>query len=218
MEPEPPGAATPSGAGPSAFAALRRFARLRPVAERCDLCSAELAPEHPRLLDLKSRHLLCACPACAILFDGGHGPYRPVPRRVQSLPDFRLTDARWEGLLIPIGLAFFFHNSETGKVVALYPSPAGVTESQLPLESWQELVLDNPVLQELEPDVEALLVNRVGPAREYFRVPIDECYKLAGVIRTRWRGLSGGQEVWDEIGRFFTRLKERSGPGEAAHA
>ena len=55
----------------------------------------------------------------------------------------------------------------------------------------------------LEPDVEALLVNRIGEARECYRVGIDECYKLVGLIRTHWRGLSGGQAVWDEIGRFF---------------
>jgi hypothetical protein len=25
-----------------------------------------------------------------------------------------------------------------------------------------------------------------------------------------WRGLSGGREVWEEIGRFFEALRERS--------
>jgi hypothetical protein len=30
------------------------------------------------------------------------------------------------------------------------------------------------------------------------------------LLRTRWRGLSGGVEVWAEIERFFTRLKEQS--------
>jgi hypothetical protein len=200
----------------SAFAALRRFAQPRPVVERCDLCSAVLAPEHAHLLDLKSRQLVCACQACSILFGGAKaGSYRLVPRDVRFLSAFRLTDMQWESLLIPISLAFFFSNSQTGKVVALYPSPAGATESLLPLEAWQELVAENPILQELQPDVEALLVNRVGQAREYYRVPIDECYKLAGIIRMHWRGLSGGAEVWDEIGKFFTSLKQRSG---AAHA
>ena len=68
----------------------------------------------------------------------------------------------------------------------------------------------NPVLSELEPDVEALLVNRVGAARgsapaEYYMVPIDDCYKLVGLIRIHWRGLSGGTEVWQEIGELFRR-------------
>jgi hypothetical protein len=66
------------------------------------------------------------------------------------------------------------------------------------------------VLLDLEADVEALLVNRVRGAREAYGVGIDECYKLVGLIRTKWRGLSGGQEVWDDMGRHFARLKERS--------
>ena len=74
----------------------------------------------------------------------------------------------------------------------------------------------NPVLNEMQDDVTALLVNRVGHVRgaapaEYFLVPIDECYKLVGLIRTYWRGLSGGTEVWREIGAFFTALKTKSG-------
>jgi hypothetical protein len=64
-------------------------------------------------------------------------------------------------------------------------------------------------------DVEALLVNRVGRARgfsndEYYIVPIDECYKLVGLIRAHWRGLSGGPEVWEEIAAFFEGLRQRS--------
>jgi hypothetical protein len=76
----------------------------------------------------------------------------------------------------------------------------------------------------MEADVTALLVNRVGHARgsapaEYYLVPIDECYKLVGLIRTHWRGLSGGTEVWREITTFFTALKKKSGFGhEGAHA
>jgi hypothetical protein len=69
----------------------------------------------------------------------------------------------------------------------------------------------NPVLRELEPDVEALLVNRVGETREVYRVGVDLCYHLAGLIRLHWRGLAGGQAVWEEISRFFVGLKERSG-------
>ena len=97
-------------------------------------------------------------------------------------------------------------------MLALYPSPAGAVESLLTLEAWQALVDENPVLSELEPDVEALLVNRMKGERAYYRVPIDECFKLVGLIRIHWRGLSGGTEVWDEVGRFFTSLQERSRP------
>jgi hypothetical protein len=92
----------------------------------------------------------------------------------------------------------------------LYPSPAGATEALVPAEAWEALTEENPVLRGLEPDVEGLLVNRVGEARECYRVGIDECYKLVGLIRIHWRGLSGGTVVWDQIGRFFAGLKERS--------
>ena len=41
-------------------------------------------------------------------------------------------------------------------------------------------------------------------------LPIDECYKLVGLIRSNWRGLSGGTEVWQQIGGFFEGLKQRA--------
>jgi hypothetical protein len=197
--------------GQRPFALLRDLVRQRSAAEHCEMCGAALAPAHQHLIEPASRRLLCCCDACAVLFSGRQSArYRRVPRLIQSLPDFRLTDAQWEELRLPINLAFFFRSSAAGRVVAVYPSPAGATESLLPLEAWHALEEENPLLRELEPDVEALLVNRVGPARDHYRIPIDECYKLVGLIRTNWRGLSGGAEVWEVIGRFFSSLKGRS--------
>jgi hypothetical protein len=195
----------------SAFAVLRRFVRQRAVAEeRCELCSAGLPGEHEHLVDLATRKLTCACQACAILFSGKANPkYRRVPRRLRYLTNFQLTDAQWESLLIPISMAFFFNSSAVGKVIALYPSPAGATESLLDFESWDEIRRDNPVLDEMEPDTEALLVNRVRGAAEYYLLPIDECYKLVGLIRTHWHGLSGGTQMWEAIGKFFAELKAK---------
>jgi Family of unknown function (DUF5947) len=199
-----------------AFATLRRFARSRPPAERCELCSVGVGHEHPHLVEITSRQILCACEACATLFDGRAGSrYRRVSRSAQLLADFRMTDAQWENLLIPINMAFFFHSSVEGRVIPLYPSPAGAVESLLPLDAWGEIVEENPILAELQPDIEALLVNRVGYARdmsaaEYYIAPIDECYKLVGLIRANWKGLSGGSEVWVEIARFFSELRSRA--------
>ena len=193
------------------FAALRQFIRERAPAEQCELCSIGLAHEHPHLLDPATRQLVCCCEACAILFSGqASARYRRVPRRIRALADFQISDAQWDSLLLPINLAFFFYSSPAEQMVALYPSPAGATESLLDLEGWNDLVRDNPILATLEPDVEALLVNRVGNARHYYIAPIDECYKLVGLIRSNWRGLSGGAEAWQEIGEFFASLKERS--------
>ena len=130
-----------------------------------------------------------------------------VPRHVRFLPDFHLTDDQWRNLMIPIDLAFFFESSKFGKVIAFYPSPAGPIESILELSSWSEIVHDNPVLNKMSPDVEALLVNRTGSTREYFLAPITECYKLIGLIRMRWRGFSGGTELRKSIEQFFNELK-----------
>jgi hypothetical protein len=50
-------------------------------------------------------------------------------------------------------------------------------------------------------------------------VSIDHCYKLVGLLRTHWRGLSGGPEAWQMIERFFAELKEKSRPcGRSSHA
>jgi hypothetical protein len=182
-----------AGGGPSAFATLRRFMRPRTVKEQCELCGLELAADHPHLLDATGRQLVCACDACAVLFSHRQsGKYRRVSPRIEFLPDFRLDDAQWESFYLPINLAFFFQSTPAGRVVALYPSPAGATESLVPLEAWDVLVEANPILRNLEPDIEALLVNGVGPARECYLVSIDLCYKLVGLLRTHWRGLSGG--------------------------
>jgi hypothetical protein len=202
----------------NAFAALRRFARAKRVVERCDFCSAELGVDHQHLIQMEQgpeyRRIICICDPCAILFGNqSETTFRRVPRRILYLSDFRLTDAQWEGLMIPIQLAFFYYSTPERKVVALYPSPGGLTESLLDLSMWEDIAEANPSLSRLTPDVEGLLVNRtrrVGGAHEYYLSPIDECFKLAGLIRTTWRGLSGGETVWNEIGQFFDDLKARA--------
>jgi len=207
----------------STFSSLRRFAQegsekaereaVEAAQEHCDLCSEPIPPEHRHLLDVYTREMMCACRPCSILFDreaASEGKYRLVPDRHLFLTDFEMDDARWESLRVPVDMAFFFYSTPAEKVVAFYPSPMGPTESLLKLGAWEELEKGNPVVQGIERDVEALLVNRVRGAREHFLVPIDECYSLVGLIRMNWRGLSGGREVWEEIGRFFEELRGRS--------
>jgi hypothetical protein len=214
-----PQGAIASGRGITPFATLRRFASPRIVQERrerCELCCAALPSEHRHLLEVATRNILCACDACALRFQAvAAGRFKLIPRDAHALPGFRLADADWESLALPINLAFFFCHSLSNKMMALYPSPAGATESLLPLSSWQQIVADNPALEAIEPDVEALLVNRVVPARDYYIAPIDQCFELVGLIRAHWRGFSGGEEVWRSIDGFFARLRERAGPFEA---
>lgn len=193
------------------FATLQRLARRPPAGEQCNLCGAALAQTHQHLIDPVKRALACACDPCAVLFYGqGETKFKRVPRRVRRLPDFRLTDGQWDSLMIPIGLAFFLDSSPEKRVLALYPSPAGSTESLLSLDAWADIVNDNPVLERMESDVEALLVNRLDHSAEYYIAPIDKCYELVGLIRSKWHGLSGGTEVWQEIRQFFDRLRDAS--------
>jgi hypothetical protein len=199
---------------PGPFAALRRFVRPRPPVERCELCAKVLGEEHPHLLELAGRRIACSCEPCALLFENQESSrFRRIPRDGRRLPEFRLGDDLWDQLGLPINLAFLFHHSGAGKVVAMYPSPAGATEAKLPLEAWPRLVEQNPSLRNMRPDVEALLLNRIGAARDYFIAPIDECFRLVGQIREHWRGLSGGADVWRAVDAFFVRLRERSLPG-----
>lgn len=202
-------------------ASLRGFLGAQPAAlERCELCSAVIGDEHSHLIEPQSRRLLCACPTCALLFANNEaGHYRRVPRAVTRLRDFNLSDVQWDAFLIPINMAFFFRSSSQGRVLAMYPSPAGATESTLHLEAWDDLAQANPILEELEEDVEALLVHRVEGAREYYRVPIDRCYALVGLLRSHWSGISGGQGARDAIQTYFASLREQtSSAGVSAHA
>jgi hypothetical protein len=195
------------------MATIRQFARKPqgPPAEHCELCSQELPAEHAHLLQPDTGKLVCSCDVCAVLFSSGESKrYKRVPRDIETLSGFVISEEQWADFRLPINLMFFVASTPAQRILAYYPSPAGAVESLLSLEAWDALVEVNPVLATFECDVEALLVNRVNGERAYFRAPIDECFKLVGIIRIHWRGLSGGTEVWDEVSRFFTYLRERS--------
>ena len=192
--------------------AVREPAPPSAPAEQCDLCAAPVPPGHRHLVDLSDRRILCTCRACALLFDSkaaGGGRLRLLPTRRRRLDPFELDDAAWARLRLPVDMAFFFHSTPAERVSAFYPSPAGPTECLLELDAWTELERANPVLAEMEPDVEALLVSRARDMREHWLVPIDDCYELVGLIRSRWRGFGGGEEVWTAIRGFFDDLPTR---------
>jgi Family of unknown function (DUF5947) len=187
--------------------------------QRCDLCAAPIPSRHRHLVDVRERALRCGCRACSVLFDqpaGTEARYRLVPDRRWDLPDFAFDDVAWEELRIPVDMAFFFCDSTAGRVVAFYPSPAGAVESLLDLAAWTRLERANPVLRRLAPDVEALLVRRTPADPGHWLVPIDDCYALVGLIRTRWHGLAGGPAVWQAIDEFFIDLRARAGVLPAA--
>jgi Family of unknown function (DUF5947) len=193
------------------FKTLRRFRERSSLQEKCEFCGAGLEPEHRHLLEVAKRRIVCTCTPCAFRFqDVVEGRFKLIPSDVRQLPEFDLSDSEWENLALPINLAFFFYSTPQEKMNAMYPSPAGATESLLPLTAWDSLVERNSVLATIAADVEALLVNRVGAKREYYIVPIDLCFELIGLIRVHWRGFSGGDKVWEEVEKFFSKLRENA--------
>jgi hypothetical protein len=218
------GAATGGDGSAASIAALRRISKRREETqqERCELCGVGLPDDHEHLYNVQKRQLACSCSACAVIADVRSmkgTTHTRVPRRYLALLDFTMSDAQWEALAIPVNMAFLTTGSDGG-IHCHYPSPAGATESLLTLEGWEELVEQNPILAEMEPDVEALLVSRAGESHEtvegqaqeheYFLVPIDACFELVGLIRVHWRGFSGGKQAWERIGDFFNGLRMRA--------
>ena len=137
--------------------------------ERCELCGEPIPPEHRHLLDLDDARAAVRLPGvlAAVRPPGGRRralPARPRPPRCASTTSSSTT---------PRGRSCAsrstWRSSSTARaeqrVVAFYPSPMGPTESLLELDAWEALEAANPVLAELEPDVEALLVNRARGAR-----------------------------------------------------
>jgi hypothetical protein len=198
------------------LARIRRPTPAPTVAERCEMCAEPIPSAHTHVVDVGQRNLVCTCRACYLLFTdraAGGGRYRAVPERYRTVRDFALTPSQWSSLQIPVAVAFFFENSNLGATAAFFPSPAGATECLLPLDTWQEVSAANPVLQTLQPDVEAALIRTDGgdarAGAECFLVPIDSCYELVGHLRSLWRGFDGGSEVHQAMAAYFDRLRDR---------
>ena len=180
-----------------------------PPVERCDICNAKVPDDHRHLLHLQERRIVCSCEACWALHSGDV-EYRPAGMRTVWLEGLQCSAEVWGQFQIPIGLAFFMRSSVTGGVVAFYPSPAGATESELSLDAWDALVERNPALGELDPDAEALVVNRLVDPPQYVIAPIDDCYRLVGLIKSRWEGISGGEALERAVPEFFAAMRARA--------
>jgi len=179
-----------------------------PDPERCELCSVAIGDEHRHLLDVDAGEIRCVCGPCSLLFDrseAGGGHYRAVPVTRRRVVDFDMDDVSWAALDVPVGLAFFVEDG-VGAVDAWYPNPLGMTHSQPDAAVWHDLRRANPVLEAMEPQVEALLVSRRGEDPEHWVVPVDVCYRMAALVRRYWQGFTGGP-VWAEISSFFESLR-----------
>lgn len=210
------------------YGILRRItqprARPRP-GEVCEMCGESIAEQHSHVASLSERRLLCTCRACYLLFTSegaGARRLRAVPERYREASGFEFSQGQWDELAIPVDLVFLFQQSDLKdpsaqrRVVACYPSPAGATESELDLAAWTEIAEPNPVLADVEADVEAVLLRRQDDGRfTCLVVPIDACYRLVGIVRESWRGFQGGPEVWERIAAFFADLQARAGATRA---
>ncbi|MGH3636278.1 MAG: DUF5947 family protein [Mycobacterium sp.] len=205
------------------FGVLRRVMqpRTRPrPGEVCEMCGEPIAGTHGHVASLSECRLMCSCRACYLLFTqqgAGARRLRAVPDRYRAVADFAFTQEQWDDLAIPVDLVFLFQRSDpddangSRRVVACYPSPLGATESELDLGAWLEVGAANPVLADVDPDVEAVLVRRLGDSDFCcLVVPIDACYELVGLVRQHWAGFHGGDEVWLRIDAFFAGLQDRA--------
>jgi hypothetical protein len=199
--------------------ALRRLSQPAPPTpeaeqvERCEFCAVAVDERHGHVADLHDHRLLCVCRPCYLLFGpqgAGGGRYRGVGEDVRRVADLDLDESRWDALRIPVDLVFFFRQSGVEGLLCFYPGPGGATESELDLSAWSGICAANPVVDTLEPDVEAVLLRRHDGGFSCYLVPVDVCYELVGVVRQSWTGLGGGPEVWSRIAEFFAGLDARA--------
>jgi hypothetical protein len=194
-----------------ALQALRRFARTpAPVAERCELCAQPLAERHPHLYDSRRRQLSCACEGCALGTGPNSSPWKRVPTRVFALRGLSIPGPLWRALGIPVELAFLRRMGSEAEVLASYPSAAGTVETKVEFDLWQQVQTLHPALGELAPAVEALLANRLNGTESYYLAPLDECYRLVGLLRSQPFGRSAEPMLRPALAGYFLELTARA--------
>ena len=136
------------------------------------------------------------------------------------VPDLDAADVEWDGLGVPIRLAFFVVAGDDARVLAFFPSPGGAIELQPDRVVWDRMRARSVLVQRMRPDVEALLVHHAHPgasageagppAGHQYVVSIDVCYRLVGIVRAHWRGFGGGAEVWRGIEALHAELRREA--------
>ena len=174
------------------------------------MCGELVPDEHEHVVNTETRSLMCTCRGCWLLFTSngaGGGKYRAVPDRYLAL-DAASRPGSWDELQIPVSVAFFFVNSALGSVAAFYPSPAGATESLLPLDAWDRLRRgQRGARARWSPTSRRCSCAATTRHDDAYLVPIDACYELVGELRRLWKGFDGGTEARDAMDAFFERLR-----------
>ena len=191
----------------TSIARLRQFADRTNTHLACDLCRSEVNEKHRHLLELSSRQIWCDCDACCLLFsESGENRFRLIPQRVTKL-EIDFDDAAWTKLGIPIGLAYFQIRAPDQWLVG-YPSPAGAVMASVEEEARNVLLMANTLVESLQREVEALVINRTSTEHQAFIVPLDRCYQLIGIIRQNWEGWTGGPRINKQVDLYFDQLEE----------
>ena len=134
------------------------------------------------------RRILCACEPCWALRSGDPDCARPAAGSSGSTTS-RCPTSSGRSCRSRSGSPSSCARRSPKPSSPSIPSPAGATESELDLDAWEELERLNPVAdRDLEPDAEALIVNRMADPHEYVIAPIDECYRLVGAIKIELGG------------------------------
>ena len=103
----------------SSFSANSR-AGAQPL-ERCEMCSdrAGGGASASARSGAAGRLSAPAMPARFCFMRKARQNTSECPRRIRFLPDFQLTDSQWNGLMMPINMAFFFKSTpQDGRVIA----------------------------------------------------------------------------------------------------
>jgi hypothetical protein len=191
---------------PATYPAVRVSAHRRREVRHCDVCGMPAEFNHSQLVHAPTRRLIRACESCTKALTSWHdGQYRAVPKCVEILPEFHMGEGQWASLQFPINLAFLYYSTPDRRVVAMYPGPSGAAAGKLPIGFWEQIAAENPILRQLRPDVEGLLMNRAGRTQRFFRVPIDECFNLFQYMRDNWNGVTGGIDLWRKVEWCFAR-------------
>lgn len=191
------------------------------ASERCDFCASEIKGEHRHLIEPGSKSVACACNICVLtssslrkITSQGAFHYKIIPELYSVVSDFVMPEEVWASLSIPVDMAFFVYSSTKEDLEVFFPSPLGPIQSELSQHSKSLLKTMNPIIKVLSHednrDALALLVNRTETSSEYFLIPIDQCYKLIGLMRKNWRGFGGGKEMHVMIAQFFQELRSKS--------
>ena len=152
----------------------------------------------------------CACARAAWRFARATPSCARRGTRVVWLDDFELSDELWarsrSRSASPSSCATAPPAASSRSIRARPGRPSRSSTS----DAWEELGPPTRCSIDLEPDAEALIVNRMAEPPQHAIAPIDECYRLVGLIKASWEGISGGAGPEEAIAAFFDELRARS--------